>query len=117
MNNWKECGWKWSWPNLRSYPSIRLDELMNTIKMLSQNYPSLDGDLKPITLELEAEALLTSCTLSLLALHYFHSGYLSQYSGGLRTEWLVAFQVQVTLQLTVRQSGCLGVEPQIFLLV
>jgi hypothetical protein len=30
MMNWKECGRKLSWPNLRYYLGINLERLMNT---------------------------------------------------------------------------------------
>jgi hypothetical protein len=30
--NWKECGRKWSWPNLRYCPSIFLEKLRKTTK-------------------------------------------------------------------------------------
>jgi hypothetical protein len=30
--NWKGCGRKWLWPNLRYYPGIFLEALRKTIK-------------------------------------------------------------------------------------
>jgi hypothetical protein len=32
MMNWKGCGKKWSWPNLRHYPAICLEGLRKTTK-------------------------------------------------------------------------------------
>jgi hypothetical protein len=32
MMNWKGCGRKWLWPNLRYYPSVCLEELRKTMK-------------------------------------------------------------------------------------
>jgi hypothetical protein len=51
--NWKGCGRKQSWPNLRYYPSIYLEELRQTIKNLGHDRWSLDRDLKPVPPEYE----------------------------------------------------------------
>jgi hypothetical protein len=32
--NWKRCGRKWSWPNLRYYPDICLEGLRKTTRNL-----------------------------------------------------------------------------------
>jgi hypothetical protein len=47
MMNWKGCGKKWPWPNLRNNPSICVDELRKTKK----NSWSLDRDLNSIPLD------------------------------------------------------------------
>jgi hypothetical protein len=35
--NWNGCGRKWSWPNLRYYPSGCLKQLTKTMKNLGQD--------------------------------------------------------------------------------
>jgi hypothetical protein len=57
--NWKGCGRKRSWPSLRYYPSIFLQELRKTTKILSQDSWSLGRDLNPGLPEYEAGVLTT----------------------------------------------------------
>jgi hypothetical protein len=45
--NWKGCGRKRSWPNLRYYPGICLEGLRKTTKNLSQDNRSPGRDLNP----------------------------------------------------------------------
>jgi hypothetical protein len=35
ITNWKEYGRKWSWPNIRYYPSIYFERLRKAMKTLS----------------------------------------------------------------------------------
>jgi hypothetical protein len=42
MLNWKGCGRKWSWPNLRCYPDIFLEGLRKSTKKLG--IVSLEAD-------------------------------------------------------------------------
>jgi hypothetical protein len=37
VTNWKECGRKWSWPNMRYYPGFCLDGPRKILKTLSQD--------------------------------------------------------------------------------
>jgi hypothetical protein len=57
VNNEFECGRKWSWPNLRYYPGIHLEVLINTMKESG----SLATELKyePRSYEYEAGVLTT----------------------------------------------------------
>jgi hypothetical protein len=55
--NWKGCGRKWSWPNLRYYPGICLEGLGETTRNLSQDNRSPGGDLNPGPPEYEARVL------------------------------------------------------------
>jgi hypothetical protein len=57
--NWKGCGKKRSWPNLRLYPRICLEGLRKTTKNLSQDSRYPGRDLKPGPPEYEAGALTT----------------------------------------------------------
>jgi hypothetical protein len=45
--NWKGCGRRLSWPNLRYYPSIFLEDLWKTTKILNRDsrFPGRDRDL------------------------------------------------------------------------
>jgi hypothetical protein len=54
MKNWKECGRKRSWPNLRYCPLMWLEGLGKTTKDLSHDNMSSDRDLKPGFPECEA---------------------------------------------------------------
>jgi hypothetical protein len=63
--NWKGCGRKRSWPNLRYYPGICLEGLTKTTKNLSQHSRSPGRDLNPGPPEYEA-GVLTTRTLSLV---------------------------------------------------
>jgi hypothetical protein len=44
--NWKECGRKQSWHNLRYYAVIPLEGLRGTVKNISQDSQFADQDLK-----------------------------------------------------------------------
>jgi hypothetical protein len=55
MMNWKGCGRKRSWPNLRYYPYICLEGLKKTMKNLIQHSRSLSQDLSPGLPEYEVE--------------------------------------------------------------
>jgi hypothetical protein len=57
--NWKGCGRKRSWPNLRYYPDICLEGLRKKTKNLSQFIRSPGRDLNPGPPEYEAEVLTT----------------------------------------------------------
>jgi hypothetical protein len=57
--NWKGCGRKWSWPNLRYYLGIFLEGLRNTTKVLSQDNRSLRRELNQKPLEYK-EGLITT---------------------------------------------------------
>jgi hypothetical protein len=59
MMNWKGCGRKRSWSNLRYYPRIWLDRTRKTIKNLSQDSRSPGRDLNPGPPEYEAGVLTT----------------------------------------------------------
>jgi hypothetical protein len=58
--NWKGCGRKWLWPNLRYYPGICLEELRKTTKNLSQDSQSLGRGLNPGPPGLTHEACLNN---------------------------------------------------------
>jgi hypothetical protein len=58
----KRCGVKRSWPNLRCYPGICLDELSKTTKTLSNNSRCTGWDLNSGTPEYEAGMLNQSPT-------------------------------------------------------
>jgi hypothetical protein len=45
--NWKRCGIKRSWPNLRRYPGICVEGLRKTTTNLSQDSRSPGRDLNP----------------------------------------------------------------------
>jgi hypothetical protein len=47
MTNWKGCGKKRPWPNLRYHPGIFLEELSKATKKLSQDSRSSGRDLNP----------------------------------------------------------------------
>jgi hypothetical protein len=54
MTNWKECGWKWSWPNLRYYPGISLE----AVRKITRNFSwSLGRDLTPGPLKLQSRSV------------------------------------------------------------
>jgi hypothetical protein len=55
--NWKGCGRKRLWPNLKYYAGILLEELKKTTKNLSQVSPSKDWDLNLEPPEYEAGVL------------------------------------------------------------
>jgi hypothetical protein len=57
--NWKGCGRKRSWPNLRYYSGICQERLRKTTKNLSQDSRSLGRDLNPGRPEYEAGVLTT----------------------------------------------------------
>jgi hypothetical protein len=57
--NWKGCGRKWSWPNLKYYPGICLEGLRKATKTLSQDSRSASRDLNPGPSEYEAGVLTT----------------------------------------------------------
>jgi hypothetical protein len=57
--NWKGCGRKRSWPNLRYYPGTRLEGVRKTTKSLSQDSRSPGRDLNPGPAEYEARVLTT----------------------------------------------------------
>jgi hypothetical protein len=57
--NWKGCGRKRSWPNLRYYLTICLDGLRKTTKYLSQDGQSPGLVLNPGALEYETGMLTT----------------------------------------------------------
>jgi hypothetical protein len=59
MMNWEGCGSKRSLPNLRHYPSIRLEGLRKITKDMSQDGRSQDRYLKPGPPEYEV-GMLTS---------------------------------------------------------
>jgi hypothetical protein len=67
MKNWKGCGRKRLWPNLRYYPGICLDGLSNTTKILSQDSRSPDRDLNPKPPECEAGVLTAQRRRSVVA--------------------------------------------------
>jgi hypothetical protein len=55
--NWKECGRKRSWPNLRYYPNICLEDLRKSTKNLSQDSRYPGWDLNPGPPEYDAGVL------------------------------------------------------------
>jgi hypothetical protein len=57
--NWKVCGRKRSWPNLKSYPGFCLYGLVKTTKTLRQDSRSPSRDLKPGLPKYEAGVLIT----------------------------------------------------------
>jgi hypothetical protein len=57
--NWKGCGRKRTWPNLRYYPRMCLEGLRKTTKHLSQDSRSPGRDLNPGPPEYEAGVLTT----------------------------------------------------------
>jgi hypothetical protein len=59
MMNWKECGRKWSRPNLRYCPGIRLEGLRKTMKNLSHDIWSPGRDFNTGPPEYQAELLTT----------------------------------------------------------
>jgi hypothetical protein len=68
MMNWKECGRKQQWPNLRCYLGICLEGLSKTTKNLGQDSrsPGQDLDLghpeiKAVVLTTWPQCLVTSC--------------------------------------------------------
>jgi hypothetical protein len=62
--NWKGCGWKWLWPNLRYYPGICLEGWRKTMRILSQNSQSPGWDLNLGPPKYEARGLTTITTFS-----------------------------------------------------
>jgi hypothetical protein len=66
--NWKGCGKKRSWPNLRYYPSICLEGLRKTTKNLSQDTRSPVRDLNPGPPEYEEGVLTTQLQRSVVTL-------------------------------------------------
>jgi hypothetical protein len=66
--NWKLRGRKRSWPNLRYYPGIFLEEQRNTTNILSQDRRSLDRDFNPGPPEYDAGVLTTRLRRSVLSL-------------------------------------------------
>jgi hypothetical protein len=59
MMNWKGCGRRQSWPNLRYYPGSCLEGLRKTAKTLSQNSWSPGPDLNQKLSKYEAGMLTT----------------------------------------------------------
>jgi hypothetical protein len=57
--NWKQRGRKWSWTNLRYYPSIWLEGLRKTTKDLNNYTWSLGQDLNSRPPEYKAAVLAT----------------------------------------------------------
>jgi hypothetical protein len=47
MSNELEGIWKWSWPNLKYYPTISLDVLRKTMENFNQDNLSPSQDLNP----------------------------------------------------------------------
>jgi hypothetical protein len=47
MMNWKGCGRKWLWSNLRFYPGICPEGLRKTTEKFDQDSQSLRRDLNP----------------------------------------------------------------------
>jgi hypothetical protein len=65
--NWKECGRKRSWPNLRHYHCICLEELRKVSKDLSQDSRFPVQDFNPGLPEYETGVLTTRARHSLLS--------------------------------------------------
>jgi hypothetical protein len=65
--NWKGCGWKRSWPNLRYYPGICLEGLRKTTKILSQDSRHPGRDLNQGSPEEEAGVLTTVSIVNYLS--------------------------------------------------
>jgi hypothetical protein len=59
MMNWKGCGMKWPWSNLKYYPGICLEGLRKTAKNLSLDSLSLGRDMRPGPPEYDAGVLHT----------------------------------------------------------
>jgi hypothetical protein len=59
MVNWKGCGRKHSWPNLRYYPKICQEGLRENMKNFSQDSQCPGQDLNPVSPKYEAGVLTT----------------------------------------------------------
>jgi hypothetical protein len=66
--NWKGCGRKRSWPDVRYFPGICLEGVRKTTKYLSQDNRSLGRDLNLGPPEYEA-GVLTTQPLRSVTLH------------------------------------------------
>jgi hypothetical protein len=65
--NWKGCGRKRSWLNLRYYPGICVEGLRKTMKNLSQDSRSPGRDLNPGHPEYEAGVLTIRYLMNVFA--------------------------------------------------
>jgi hypothetical protein len=72
MMNWKGCGRKWSWPNVRCCTGICLEGLKKKTKTLNQNswYSGRDLNLGPP--EYEAWVNYPNTTFGIIYYYYHH---------------------------------------------